>query len=168
MGNTKEYPENVWNIVLQKGVTQHHTRLHISNTSNNPQPQKRTKNHNTQRSPNLGTQKQLSHACYAHNYIINNWERQKRLTSFAVLKGIALITCWGCKTWFDTLHSALGPFRGLDAMVYTVLCLSSWPLRWYMHSINVYTIHIPSYFFNYLVFITWYPTNPNPRHANLI
>ena len=47
MGNTKEYPENVWNIVLQKGVTQHHTRLHISNTSNNPQPQKRTKKRDT-------------------------------------------------------------------------------------------------------------------------
>ena len=47
----------------KKGVTQHHTRLHISNTSNNPQPQKRTKKRdNTQRSPNLGT----------HSTLINN------------------------------------------------------------------------------------------------
>ena len=66
MGNTKEYPENVCNAV--QSVTRHHTCLQTYNTSNNPQPQKSTKRktndkkrHNTQRSPNLGTQKQLQH-----------------------------------------------------------------------------------------------------------
>ena len=38
--NTQKTSET---LSSKKGVTQHHTRLHISNTSNNPQPQKRTK-----------------------------------------------------------------------------------------------------------------------------
>ena len=42
--NTQKTSET---LSSKKGVTQHHTRLHISNTSNNPQPQKRTKKRDT-------------------------------------------------------------------------------------------------------------------------
>ena len=134
-----------------------------SNTYRNPQPQK---SHKTQRSPNLGTQKQLSHACYAPNYIMNNWELPKKDATDALpcLRG----TRYACvRVEIANLfpHSTVLDPKGFRRKIgqSRSVCLSGFSYdAWYIHSINqcindtsinVYTIHTLSYFFNYLVFL---------------
>ena len=172
MGNTKEYPENVWIIVSKKRHSTSHTPSHLQHLQQSTTTKKNKKlttkkRHNTQRSPNLGTQKQLSHACYAPNYITNNWELPKKdATALSCLRGtryacvrVEIVNLFPHSTVLDPkgFRRKIGQSRSV--------CLSGFSYdTWYMHSINqsMYKQYIHqcihnSYSFNYLVFYNLIP-----------